>query len=118
MKSRAGAALLEVIAAMTLLMIGGIAGASLIAQVAHSVAEAERIDRETASASAVLGRIGLWSRDRLVSAEGESIRFEFVVSIQHLAPTLFRVSVRRTGNRSVVVESVFHKPEASRVPGG
>lgn len=115
--SRRGAALLEVIAAMTLLMISGLAGASHIAQTAYSIRAAQSTDRETTSASIVLGRVSLWSRARLVAAAGEHAVFGYLIVTRPLGPTLFHVSVRRVQNRAIVLETILYRREDQVVSG-
>ena len=115
-RRRAGSALLEVIAALTLLVISAVAGASLLAHLFHTVAAAERTDRDTAAAAAVIARVSLWPRARLEQALGEHPSGDFIVSVQRLTPTLYKVDVASMLRRVSALSSVFYRREEVSAP--
>ncbi len=115
-RTRRGSTLLEVIAAMTVLVIGGLAGASLMAGVTQSINDAQRTDRETAAAAVALERVSTWSRARLENAIGETARDSFTVHVERVGATLFRVSVLHPRRRARLLETVVYRPEDQHAP--
>lgn len=114
---RKGSALLEVIAALTILVISGVAGAALSAELSHTVASAQQRDRLTVGASALLTRVSLWPRARLDAAVGVNRREGFSLSVQRIAPTLYQVDVTFIGDRTSLVTSILYRPEEHDAPG-
>lgn len=113
-----GIALLEVLAAMTIL---GLAGSALVRYVGESSAAAQRAsvrEREIERASSLLARLSLARTADIQAREGVSLHDGFEVRIQRIGPRLFHVIVRTQDGRvellqthlaPVLVES-FHAP--------
>lgn len=106
---RRGAALLEVIAALTLLMLSGVAGAALLTQTTRTVSDAQRTDRSTAKASAVLARVSMWTAQQLDAAQGEHAQFGVAIAVERFTPTLYRVAISDTLSRVSLVTTVLYR---------
>jgi hypothetical protein len=110
-RQRAGSALLEVIAAFTILTISGVSGASLLAHLSHTVAVAEHADRETAAAAQLVARVSMWPRDRLEGAVGEQPVGGFLLIVRPLTSTLYEVQVLAPLHRSQILTTVLHREQ-------
>lgn len=108
---RSGVVLLEVIAAMTLFAIAGIALLELALQsdeaVAHGVANREEI----AMANAFLESIALWTRDDLDRHLGHRSEGQFGLVVDRVSPTLYHIVLTTSprGNGAPILETTFYR---------
>ena len=114
--TRKGSALLEVLAAMAILMISGVAGASLLAEVAHATAQAESTEAQVSAASAVLARVSLHTRNELLASVGARNQSGFIVNTQEVTSVLFDVRVLQASNGAIILETIFYRAEDERQP--
>jgi len=94
---------------MTILVIGGIAGVSLVSQVTDTTRRAQWNDRRIQDASHVMDRVTLWSRSRLLAALGQRRWPTATVDIQQLSPTLFRIRVQDPITRGDLLTTVVYR---------
>jgi hypothetical protein len=94
---------------MTILVIGGIAGVSLAAQVAEAAKHAQRNDQRTEQAGHVMNRVSLWSRTRLVASLGQRTWQSMVLDVTQLSPVLFRIRVQEPISRADVLTTVVYR---------
>lgn len=116
-RSERGVALLEVLAAVTILGLVGLALLGLAAEGARAVAEAERRERELADQERLLAAHTLLARSDLDRRLGVREIGPYVVEVQRPEPELYRIAVRRAA--AVAVEdlvTVVHRPRGTDAP--
>ena len=112
--ARPGAALLEVIVALTILSVAGLATLSASRQAADVVQRAQRADEETRAASAFLDAVSLWPRadlDRHLGVRGEG---RWHLRVDRPSPTLYRVTLTDTTDARVLLTTSLYRAETSR----
>ena len=109
-----GAALLEVLIALTILATAGATVVALSAQSAQVVRQAREGERELREAGAFLDAVALWPRDDLDRHLGTREQHPWRMRVDRAAPTLYVVTLTdSTGSRELLRTSVF-RPEATR----
>lgn len=92
---RSGAALLEVIAAVTILATAGLSLVALTGQGVRAVREAAERELELADVERLLTAHTLLTREDLDIRLGTRERGPYLVEIQRPAPALYRIAIRR-----------------------
>jgi hypothetical protein len=106
---KTGAALLEVIVALTIL---GTAGMALVAQLRQSldvVQRVERSERELVEASAMLDAIALWPRDDLDRHLGSRRNGPWRLEVLRPSEDLYEIRVRDSTDTSTLVATTLYR---------
>jgi prepilin-type N-terminal cleavage/methylation domain-containing protein len=110
-----GMALLEVIVAMTILVIAALSTVAWVGQASDAVARAGTAAAETDSASDYLDRIALWTRDDLDRHLGPRRQGAWTVTVERMTPALYVVTMRDGGNYHTLLRTVLYRPEVPDV---
>ena len=110
---RAGAALLEVLVALTVLSVAGIATLSASRQAAEAVERARWADEETRAASAFLDAVALWPRADLDRHLGVRDEGAWHLRVDRHSPTIYRVTLTDTSDVRVLLATSLYRPEAT-----
>lgn len=118
-RADAGAALLEAIVALTVLVTAGTAAVSLASQSAQAVHAAHDREAEMRSASAFLEAVALWTRDDLDRRLGDRPQGSWRLRIDRPAPELYVVVLTdSTGTIEILRTALFRPaPEERRLSG-
>jgi type II secretory pathway pseudopilin PulG len=106
----AGASLLEVIVALTILVTAGTAALAMASQVLHAVERARLVEAEFRAANAFFEAVALWTRDDLDRRLGERRQGAWRLRIDRPTPTLY-VAVLRDSLGYELLRTSFHRPE-------
>lgn len=112
--ARPGAALLEVIVALTILSVAGLATLTASRQAADAVERAKRADEETRAASAFLDAVSLWPRADLDRHLGVRDEGRWHLRVERPAPTLYRVALTDTSDVRVLLATSLYRAEGNR----
>src|SRR3546814_8924903 len=100
MAGRTGAAMLEVIIAVSLLAIGGVSAMTYCTQLARSVRQVRAAERELRAASGFLEAVALWPRVDLERRLGEREQGRWRLRIVRASGTIYDVALLdSTGHR-------------------
>lgn len=112
-RGHAGAVLLEVIAAMTLFAIAGVALLELALQSDHAVSYVVMNRAELAKANAFLESVALWTRDDLDRHLGRHSEGQFALLVDRIAPTLYHVvlTTSHRGNEAPLLETTLYREQ-------
>lgn len=111
---RRGAALLEAIVAMTILMSAALSLVALSAQGSRTVAQARDAEAELARASAFMDVVTLWTRADLDRRLGTREQGPWRLRIDRSAPMLYELTLfDSTATRELLKTSVY-RPEPTR----
>ena len=115
--SRRGAALLEVLAAVAILGIVGIAYVGLMSVATQTAADVRARDAESSDQDRLLTAYTLLTRGDLTQRLGRRRVGQYVMDVQRPDPSLFRISVGRlaTSSEADLVTIVF-RPESINGP--
>lgn len=105
--TRSGAALLEVIVALTILAISGVTAVALVSGAVRSVTAAREAEMELRRASAFLEAVTLWTRDDLDRRLGERPQGPWRLRIDRPSETLYTaVLIDRVSGHQVLSTSL------------
>jgi hypothetical protein len=104
-----GSALLDVVIALAVLGLSGVALVTLLGQTAHSMRGVRTTERELRQASDELGRSVVYDRARLVAMVGKSVSHGWVVDVVQAAPDLFDVSVAATPTTRPLLRTTVYR---------
>lgn len=107
-------ALLEVIVAVTILVIAGLSASVWMRQVILTTEHARLVANETRAASDYLDVIALWPREDLDRHLGERRQEAWVVRIERPKATLYTVAVLDSIAGRVFVQTVLYRAEILR----
>lgn len=110
-----GLALLEVLVAMAVLSLSGLALVQLVSAGLRAESEARGRERTLAAEDRVLGALTLLKRDELDRRLGRHLLGEFVVDVERPEHTLYRIALAQS--RSPQVEdlvTVVYRAESDR----
>ncbi len=104
-----GIALLEVLIALAILSIGGLATVAVVDSAIRSQADMALRENETATASRVLAALSLLKANELTQRLGNHDIGEFVADISRPEPALFRIglSEERAPEAEILVTVVY-----------
>lgn len=88
---RTGAALLEVMVALTILTVAGIWAVAMANQAAEAIRRVRDADAETRRASGFLEAIALWPREDLDRHLGDQREGGWVLTVRRPAPSLYTI---------------------------
>ena len=108
-----GSALVEVLVALVLLAVSGVAMVTLLGQTSRSMRSARDTERETDSASRVLDRVAAADRAGLLASLGRHDASGLRVAVLETSPDLFDVAVAVSDTSGVLMRTVFYRPDSS-----
>ncbi len=109
----AGAALLEVMAAITLLAVAGVAAVSTAAEAGRAVERARDADRGTREAGAFLDAVALWTRDDLDRRLGERPQGRWKLHVDRPDRELYTVVLADSLTGAEILRTALFRPEAA-----
>lgn len=108
MRHRPGVALLEAIAAMTIIVIGGAGAVGTAAQAMTAVRHAWDAERQLRAAVEFLDVVTLWPQRDLDLRLGRHRQGPWILEIERAAPGLFLVTLEDSvGDRALLRTSVY-----------
>jgi len=109
---RGGVALLEVLVALTLLTVAGIAAITLAAESAGAVRRAREADDGMRRASAFLDAVALWTRDDLDRRLGDRPQGPWRLRIDRPVPSVYVATLADSGTGAEVLRTALYRPES------
>lgn len=106
-RGEAGAVLLEMLVALSLLAVAGTAAAVATAQGARAVAHARERDQELRAASAFMDAVALWPRADLDRRLGERQQGPWRLRVDRPDPRLYTLSLRDSVGAELLRTAVF-----------
>ncbi len=113
---RAGAALLEVLVALALLVTAGTALIALAAQSAAAVKRARDADAEMRRANAFFEVVSLWPREDLDRRLGDRAQGPWRLRIDRPAPTLYVAILSDSASHRELLHTALFRPDAAAAP--
>ena len=112
-RQRSGAALLEVMVALTILATAGLAAVTVTREALLAVQHAREADRELARASAFLEVVALWPREDLDQRLGDRPQGPWRLRIDRPLSDLYEVVLSDSARRREILRTSLYRPEAS-----
>lgn len=110
---RRGSVLVEVLVALVLLAVGGVALVTLLGQTSRTMRAAHDTERDTRAASRVLARVASMRRAELVAAIGTTTIGMLRVQVGPRSPDLFDVDVSLSDTTPVLLRTTLYRPASS-----
>lgn len=110
-----GMALLEVIVAMTILVIAALSTVAWISQASDAVVRANAVAAETDAASDYLDRIALWTSEDLDRHLGPRREGVWTVTVERGTPALYIVTILDGEYSRTILRTVLYRPEVPHV---
>lgn len=114
---RVGAALLEVLVALTILGTAGVAAVGATAESARAAARLRETERDLRAASAFLEAVALWTREDLDRRLGEREQGAWRLRISRTSLTVYDIVLLDSTGRRVLLGTALYRPERPRVEG-
>jgi Tfp pilus assembly protein PilV len=111
---RRGVALLDVVIALVVLGLSGVAFVNLLGQTSHSMRSIRNTERLTRRASDELGRFVIYDRAQLIAMSGRSVSRGWMITVEQIAPALFDVAIASVDNSTPLLETTLYRPDTSR----
>src|SRR5215212_2410245 len=105
-----GSALLDVVIALAVLGLSGVALITLLGQTALSMRNVRNTERSVRQASDELGRFVTYDRTQLVSMLGRSMSHGWVVSVASASPDLFDVAIAESDTSGSLLRTTVYRP--------
>jgi hypothetical protein len=112
-KKRCGSALLDVVIALVVLGLSGVAMLTLLGQATQSVRKVRNTEREVRRASDELGRFVIYDRAQLISMLGRSASHGWSIVVRREAADLFDVAVAESDTSALLLETSVYRPDTS-----
>jgi prepilin-type N-terminal cleavage/methylation domain-containing protein len=103
--------LVEVVVAVAILGVGGVAYLGLVSTSLHRVEEARRREHEVSSAGDFLAAVSLWSREDLDRRLGDRRQGPWRLVIDRESPRLYAVWIRDTLTNATLLETTLYRGE-------
>ena len=113
-KRRDGSALIEVLVALALLAVGGVALVTLLGQTSRTMRSTRDTERETSDASRVLDRLAAMDRAGLLAWIGRRDVGGSRAEISEPSPDLFDILVARSDTSPLLLRTTLYRPDSSR----
>lgn len=110
MRSNAGASLIEVIVAVTILSIAGVTVVTAVAESTAAVRRAREADLELRAAGAFMEAIALWTREDLDRRLGDRRQGNWRLIIERPFPTLYSVALTDSTGSRVLLSTSLYRP--------
>jgi len=114
-RPRRGVVLLEVIVAMTILIIAGCSAVVWVRQLSDSLAHTRLVTDEVVAASRYLDIIALWTREDLDRHLGERRQGRWRVRIDRPVPTIYGVAIEDSVGGKSLIRTWLYRTEPVRV---
>jgi Tfp pilus assembly protein PilV len=111
-RTRSGSALIEVLVALVLLAVGGVAMVTLLGQTSRTMRSTRETERATRAASHVLGRFAATDRASLIASIGRHDVAGFRAEVVESSPDLFDVAIAASDTSRVLLRTLFYRPAA------
>ena len=111
-RARAGAVLLEVIVALTILAVAGVAAVAATGESVRAAGRLRETERELREASAFLEAVALWPREDLDRRLGDRAQGRWRLRIDRPSPTVYEVRLADSTGAFVLLETALYRPEA------
>ena len=111
MKQRHGAALLEVLVALAILVIAGVALAGVLGENLRALHHARERDREMSAAASFLDAVSLWPREDLDRRLGWRGQGKWKLRIDRPESDLYVIALADSTAREIL-RTVLYRPEA------
>jgi len=113
---RRGAALLEVLVALTILATVAASVVAFASDAARSVRHARDTESETRRASALLDAVALWPREDLDRHLGERPEGPWRLRVTRITTTLYSVVLTDSTSARELLRTVVYRPEENETP--
>jgi len=110
-RARSGVVLLEVIVAMTILVIAGFSAVVWTRQLSETLEHTRDVTDEVVSASRYLDVIALWTRDDLDRHLGTRRQGPWLVRVDRPVPTVYGVALEDSLGRRVLLQTWLYRTE-------
>lgn len=110
-RPRAGAVLLEVIVALTILTVAGTTAVVAMGESARAAARIRETEREPRKASVFLEAVALWPREDLDRRLGDRAQGSWRLRIGRPAPTVYEIGLADSTGTRVLLETALYRPE-------
>ncbi len=113
-RTRRGSVLVEVLVALVLLAVGGVALISLLGQTSRTMRATRDTERETRAASRVMDRFAAMDRASLTETIGRRDVAGMRAEVTETTPDLFDIVLARSDTSAVVLRATFYRPDSVR----
>ena len=114
MRQRPGAALLEVLVALAILSIAGVALVGVLGENLRALDRAHERDREVSAAASFLDAVSLWPREDLDRRLGWREQGPWKLRIDRPESDLYVIALADSTARREILRTVLYRPEAPR----
>jgi hypothetical protein len=112
-QERRGVVLLEVIVAVTILVIAGLSATLWVRQISDSLARTQTAANDVRTASRYLDIIALWPREDLDRHLGERRQGPWMVRIDRPTPTVYGVAINDSLGTHVLLKTWLYRREVT-----
>lgn len=109
----AGAVLLEVVVALALLSIAGIAAVAMAAESMGAVGRAREAETRLREASHFMEAVALWPREDLDRRLGARRQGPFVLTLQRPSPELYTAALADSATGRVLLSTSLFRPDTA-----
>jgi type II secretory pathway component PulJ len=113
---RRGSALLDVVVALTLLGLSGVALIAVAGQTARTMRDVAFTERETRLAARELDRFVLYDRAQLVAMTGRRAVRDWSLNVEQVGPDLFDVAIARNDTSPPLLRTTLYRPDTIDAP--
>ncbi|HYD54780.1 MAG TPA: prepilin-type N-terminal cleavage/methylation domain-containing protein [Gemmatimonadaceae bacterium] len=113
-RRRRGATLLEVVVALVILAVAGVALLALVGDTAQALDAQLGRDALGRRAAAAMEATALRTRPELIDLVGRRRADAVDLNVAQLAPALFEIAVTDTATGAVLLRTTLYRPEAPR----
>jgi hypothetical protein len=103
--------LLDVVIALVVLGLSGVAMITLLGQTAHSVRTVRNTERELRRASDELGRFVVYDRTQLTGMVGRSLSHGWSIDVRQATPDLFDVAIAESDTSAALLRTTVYRPD-------
>jgi hypothetical protein len=104
-----GSALLDVVIALVVLGLSGVAMITLLGQTAYSIRTVRNTERATRAASDELGRFVIYDRTQLISMVGRTRSHGWSIEVLRASPDLFDVSIAESDTSAPLLTTSIYR---------
>jgi hypothetical protein len=112
-RTRRGSALLDVVIALAVLGLSGVALVTLLGQTAHSVRNVRNTERIVRRASDELDRFVVYDGAQLVAMLGRTSYRGWRIDVAQAAPDLFDVTIAEMDATIPLLRTSFYRPDTA-----
>ena len=109
-RRRRGSSLLDVVIALVVLGLSGVALITLLGQTARSVRSVRTTEREIRRASDELGRFVAYDRAQLIAMLGRSRSHGWTIDVAQASPDVFDVSIANSDTTGAMLRTSIYRP--------